>query len=413
MTTNITVDNTLKTTQVQEFVLKILLSIFKLAKNSKAEAKITMILNILILASVERKTINRVCKDRKNTYSGVTVRNTLKLLFSSIDETEKMLNELLRKLVHKDLLKCAPIICTDFVDIEYYGKPIHEKDINKTKRRNGTTKFYRYSTLYINMNGHRYTIALTYVRAGESTLEVLKRLNRYLLYTDITPSLWLLDRGYYSVEVIKWLRATNKPFIMPTPKTGRKPSHPKGATGTNVFQCYKKSCFAKHTLRASARDKFDVSESITTDVAIVITYPKGRGQYKSAQVLVYACFSVFHMPFYKIRRLYRTRFSIETSYRQMNEARTKTATKSPVLRLIFVGVSLIIRNVWVYLHFHVFYIRKLPGGQRKISLDSFTFTTMLSWLRCSLEQIFPLIQKLVVSDISRLQALQHQFSSRL
>jgi len=52
----------------------------------------------------------------------------------------------------------------------------------------------------------------------------------------------------------------------------------------------------------------------------------------------------------EIRETYRTRFGIETSYRQLNEARIKTCTRDPQLRLLFVGIALVVRNVWVQMH---------------------------------------------------------------
>jgi putative transposase len=48
-----------------------------------------------------------------------------------------------------------------------------------------------------------------------------------------------------------------------------------------------------------------------------------------------------------VRRTYRRRFGIETSYRQMNQGRIRTSTRRPELRLLFVAVALILRNVWV------------------------------------------------------------------
>ena len=43
--------------------------------------------------------------------------------------------------------------------------------------------------------------------------------------------------------------------------------------------------------------------------------------------------------------MHRTRFGIEASYRQLHEARIKTCTRDP--RLLFVGIALVLRNVWV------------------------------------------------------------------
>jgi hypothetical protein len=48
---------------------------------------------------------------------------------------------------------------------------------------------------------------------------------------------------------------------------------------------------------------------------------------------------------------YRTRFGIESSDRQMNQARGRTSTQRPELRLLYVGTSLVLRNERVWLHF--------------------------------------------------------------
>ncbi|NQU26195.1 MAG: hypothetical protein HQ567_33325 [Candidatus Nealsonbacteria bacterium] len=45
-----------------------------------------------------------------------------------------------------------------------------------------------------------------------------------------------------------------------------------------------------------------------------------------------------------VRETYSTRFAIATTYPQMNEARIRTCTPSP---LFFVGLAMSVRNVWV------------------------------------------------------------------
>ena len=51
-----------------------------------------------------------------------------------------------------------------------------------------------------------------------------------------------------------------------------------------------------------------------------------------------------------MQETYRQRFGIETSYRQMEQARIRTSTRDPLLRLLYVGVALILRNLWAWLH---------------------------------------------------------------
>ena len=52
----------------------------------------------------------------------------------------------------------------------------------------------------------------------------------------------------------------------------------------------------------------------------------------------------------EIRELYRTRFGIETSYRQAHQAHIYTCTRDPHLRLLFVVVALLVRKCLVWNH---------------------------------------------------------------
>ena len=63
-------------------------------------------------------------------------------------------------------------------------------------------------------------------------------------------------------------------------------------------------------------------------------------------------------------------------------------------------MGFILRNVWIYLHFHILY--KKRQGARLISFDNLTFTTMLDWLRYGIELFFPLILQTELEDIQRL-----------
>ena len=86
---------------------------------------------------------------------------------------------------------------------------------------------------------------------------------------------------------------------------------------------------------------------------------------------------------------YLPRFGIETSYRQMNEARIRTCTRDPRQRLLFVGIALVLRNVWVWLHFK---LAKRKGDENpQLFLELLRFNEMLLW-------ITQVIQRLLRAD---------------
>jgi putative transposase len=84
--------------------------------------------------------------------------------------------------------------------------------------------------------------------------------------------------------------------------------------------------------------------------------------------------------------VYRLRFGIETGYRQLNEARIKTTTRNPQLRLLFIGIALLLRNLWVWVHWH--YLASPRRGGRKLNLYKLRFKTLLMWLTHFAEATF-------------------------
>ena len=89
--------------------------------------------------------------------------------------------------------------------------------------------------------------------------EVLRELLALVSKAGLKPGLLLLDRGFYSVEVIRYLQRARRAFLMPAVCHGRKADHPLGPSGTNVFKLMKKSGWFKHTLQDGKKNKATVS----------------------------------------------------------------------------------------------------------------------------------------------------------
>jgi putative transposase len=87
---------------------------------------------------------------------------------------------------------------------------------------------------------------------------------------------------------------------------------------------------------------------------------------------------------------------IETRYRQLREARIRTTTRSPALRLLFVGIALLLRNVQVWVHWH--YLATPRRGGRKLHLDRLPFKTLLMWLARLAEQTFGVNEQIVIES---------------
>ncbi len=58
--------------------------------------------------------------------------------------------------------------------------------------------------------------------------------------------------------------------------------------------------------------------------------------------------------------MYRQRFGIETSYRQMNQVRARTTSQNPVIRLLLVGLAFLIFNLYIASREHIAVASKNP-----------------------------------------------------
>jgi putative transposase len=219
---------------------------------------------------------------------------------------------------------------------------------------------------------------LTAVAGGEPLEEVLKRLLHQAAAVGVRCRLLLLDRGFYSVGVIRYLQAARHPFLMPVACRGRKPDDPRGPSGTNVFLTWEKSGLGTYTLHDAHKRPARVS------ICVKCRYYRGQWRRHGKQRLVYAFWGFQPPSFDWVKETYRRRFAIETTYRQLHQARIRSSTRDPVRRLLHVGIALNLRNVWVWLHRTV--LARPRRGSREIRLDLLRFRRMLLWLAHVVEQ---------------------------
>ncbi len=74
----------------------------------------------------------------------------------------------------------------------------------------------------------------------------------------------------------------------------------------------------------------------------------------------------------------------------MNEARLRTCTWNPLLRLFFFALAMIIRNVWAWLHLTKFCQR--DGGRLILHLERLRFRDTLLYLRRFVEPALRIAQ---------------------
>lgn len=189
--------------------------------------------------------------------------------------------------------------------------------------------------------GWRYTLALTWVREKEKPAAVLDRLWPQVGVSRIACKMVLLDRYFFTVPVMTWLQAHNLPFIIPVVMRGRKPK-----PGTKA-----KGMRSRRADKAGTSDYTHHAGSVSVDFRLVITYKSyrhRRTKKRAAKKLFFATWKVWLSPT-DVRETYRRRFGIETSYRQLNQSRSRTSSRDPLYRFLLVGLALFLRNLWQWL----------------------------------------------------------------
>lgn len=329
---------------------------------------------VLLIAAARMVSLFAACRDLAAAPSDQTIRNALAATLPAIDELERRLNRALATNLPKALRRKPRIIAIDVTLIPYHGQPAHDqRELYRSSPKSGTTHFHAYATAVVVHKGHRYTLALTRVQRGEKMKEVVQRLVQIVRQREVKIKFLLLDKGFFSVAVIAYLRRAGYGFIIPAVLRGRKAKR-RRATGLRAL-ARKNHGYYPHTLTGQVGGR-----QRRTRVTICVagkSYRHAKTGQRRRKKLLYAVWKVRLTP-RAIRETYRMRFGIETSYRQMNQARIRTCTRDPRQRLLFVGIALVLRNVWVWLHFQ---LAPAQGSQEpRLFLNLLRFQELLLWI---------------------------------
>jgi len=329
---------TLTSDDVLDFALDTLLKGVKLYINGR-KCTAENVWAIILKASAGRTSVNDVCDDLAGAPNGNTVLGkvhaALPQALNQLWRLEAQLNRVLLLNVPARLLRVRCDLAIDLVLVPYHGEPA--KDPEEVKRglaREGTTHFHCYATAYMVYQNQRLTLAMTFVRKSDTMVKILSRLFKRLDVLKIRLKKAYLDKGFYSIAVIRFLKARDLPFIIPAV------TRQNGGVGKLLVG------LASYATTYTLRNQKLGTE--TVDLAIARKYSKGRYRRKRSKWFAYVTYRVRTQPL-QIFQFYRRRFGIESSYRQMNGVRARTSSTDPALRLLFAGVAFLMLNLWVVL----------------------------------------------------------------
>lgn len=329
---------------------------------------------ILLRAASRGDSIEHTAQRLEGVPSGNGIRYHLDK-FEEMATVEGQLNAALQSRIPPKIRKGKHRIAIDLHLIPYYGNPSTAETpyIYRSQAKAGTTSFFAYATVYVICRNKRVTLGIHAVHRQETLVATVSYLLAMLHTLRVRVECLYLDRGFFSVPVIRWLKALNLPFLMPAVVRGK-------TKGTRQLLVGRKSYATDYTLTSTQYG------SVDCQMRVVCTYYKG---FKGKHGIQYSLYVVHRIKvaLHQLHQHYKARFGIESSYRIKNTCRIRTTSKNPVTRLLFVALAFILVNLWVYLLW--FFVSQTQRGGRVVYRELFSLKTMLEFLSQAVERRFP------------------------
>jgi putative transposase len=286
-------------------------------------------------------TLESMCAELKTTVCAATVRGYLnrQLRVEELPQLEWSINQALVQHLPPAVWARHPDVAIDYHDQAYYGKSEQSTGLwVRAEAKNGTTRVYRVATAYVIVNGLRLTLAIKFVRPDDSHHSVLKFLLKRLKALPIKARTLYLDRGFAGVSVIKLLQRIRQSAVIACPIRGK-------TGGVRALCVGRKSYLTEHTFSSPKQGP------AKTTVAICRSFTTARRTKRKKKKAQWLVFILIHnrIRATSVRKKYRRRFGIETSYRCSRQLRAWTTTTNAAYRFLLIALSFLLVNVWIQL----------------------------------------------------------------
>jgi len=331
---------------------------------------LSTVLNVMVKAAIEGQTIESVCDDAGLAMDSNAIREQLNraLDVSELRRQEVEVNTGLAACIPVEMPRTGLEMALDWHDEPFYGKtPELRLYACRGQAKEGTTYYYRLASLYIIWRQVRVTVALTYVLPEDSNLSIVQRLLERMQHIRFRPGVLYMDKEFCEGSVIRYLTAQNIPTILACPIRGER-------GGTRALCRGRQAYCTQYTFTDGTVVRMALMPSRVPDAS-------GRRRVK------WLAFVVIHLdwPAKKIYQRYRRRFGIESTYRQFDLLRARTTSRNPALRFLFLGLALLLLNIWVMLRWLA--TRVIGRGPARWQADAFRLQRYIAFLRRAIEQL--------------------------
>jgi len=341
------------------------------------------LLDVLLGVAVYQGTLESVCKELTDVCDAETMRVYIneQLTTAGLPALEAGLNRALQAEIPRRVLRRAQDVAMDFHDRPYYGKVEQSQGLwVRGKAKDGTTRFYRVATAYVIFKDLRYTLGITFVFPGDSTTEVLQRLTAKIQTLGIQIRRLLLDRGFAGIDVLDYLQQEQIPALIACPIRGKH-------GGTRALCQGRKSYRTQYTFRSKGGQH-------TAELAVCRVFTTAKRTKRLKRRATWWVFILIHLDMTpkQVRRFYRRRFGIETSYRCANKVRGWTTSRNPAYRFFLMAIPFFLLNVWLTLRW--LFTQVPRKGGRFLDIELFQLNRFANFITHALERHYGYVRQI-------------------
>jgi len=350
------------------------------------------LISILLGAAANCGTVQALATDLVGSPDPETIRGYLReqLRVEDLPKLERQLNAALAEKIPARAWRQARDVALDFHDRPYYGKTSQEKGLwVRARAKDGTTRFYRIATAYVMVHDLRVTLAIHFVRPGEKTVKVVKTLLHQVKKRQIRVERLFLDKGFGNIAVMAYLTHQGLSTVIACTIRGK-------TGGTRALCQGRKSYRITHTFHGEG------GLSFTANLVVCRAFTTAKRTKRLKPRLVWLVYILINLDLAPkaVRRLYRRRFGIETSYRCSGQVRGWTTSNNPAYRFVLMALAFVLLNVWIHLRW--LFTQVPRRGRRRLDTKRFELTRLAKFIRRALEDRYGCVREIVALAAPRL-----------
>jgi hypothetical protein len=328
------------------------------------------LLEELLGIAVTQGTLSSVCAGLATRPDPDTVGLYLQeqLTVKKLPQLQAELNAALVAQLPERLHRRKVCIAIDMHDRCYYGTTSQDDGLwVGGEAQDGTTRFYRIASAYGLVHHERRTLGICFVTPDLSTVDVVTCLIKQIQAQNMAIELLLLDRGFGSVAVLRYLQDQKLPALIAGTIRGKQ-------GGTRAL------CHGQASYRTQYTFLKDTPEAFTAEIAVCRVFTTAKRPKRHKAKGKWHLFILIHvdLSIRQARRLYHRRFGIESGYRSGIKVRGGTTSPNPAYRFLLMAIPLLLCNLWVLLRW--LFTQVPRRGHRKIAEERFRLTRFASFI---------------------------------